>query len=76
MKHSLFSLVMISVRQMIQSGFGAFSGGDYSQNGGELIFRDGKCVWMHKMESTSDHMPAEELERVFKGEETNSHDRS
>jgi len=66
MKHSLFGLIMSSVRQMIWSGFGAFKGGDYSQNGGEWIFRAGKCVWVHRMETTSDHVPAEELIRVLR----------
>jgi len=65
-KHSLFGLVMISVKQMVQSGFGVFEGGDYSQNGGELIFREGKCVWIHKMESTSDRFEAEELLGVLR----------
>jgi hypothetical protein len=51
---------------MIWSGFGAFKGGDYSQNGGEWIFRAGKCVWVHMMETTSDHVPAEELIRVLR----------
>ena len=66
MKHSLLGLVVDSVGQMIWSGFGAFKGGDYSQNGGEWIFRAGKCVWVHMMETTSDHVPAEELIRVLR----------
>lgn len=65
MKHSLLGLIISSVRQMIWSGFGAFKGGNYSQNGGEWIFRIGKCVWVHRMETTSDHTPAEELIRVL-----------
>lgn len=65
MKHSLFGLIISSIRQMIWSGFGAFKGGDYSQNGGEWIFSAGKCVWVHRMEATSDHVPAEELIRVL-----------
>jgi hypothetical protein len=67
MKHSLFSLIMRSVRQMVWSGFGAFKGGDYSQNGGEWIFRAGKCEWVHRMKTTSDHWTAEELVNVLKG---------
>jgi len=65
MKHSLLGLILSSVRQMIGSGFGAFKGGDYSQNGGEWIFMDGKCGWVHRMETTSDHVPAEELVQVL-----------
>ncbi|KAL8310437.1 hypothetical protein RB597_010323 [Gaeumannomyces tritici] len=63
MQHSLLRLIISSATQMIWSGFGAFKGGDYSQNGGEWIFRAGKCVWVHRMETVSDHMPAEELLR-------------
>jgi len=51
---------------MLGSGFGAFKGGDYSQNGGEWIFQAGKCVGVHRMETTSDHVPAEELIRVLR----------
>lgn len=68
MKSSLFSHIMRSARQMVGSGFEAFKGGDYSQNGGEWIFRAGKCEWVHRMESTSDHLTAEELVKVLNGE--------
>jgi hypothetical protein len=57
---------------MVGSGFEAFKGGNYFQNGGEWIFRAGKCVWVHRMETTSDHLTAEELVKVLKGE-GNSH---
>jgi hypothetical protein len=65
MKHSLFGLIISSIRQMIWSGFGAFKGGNYSQIRGEQIFSAGKCTWVHRMETTSDHVPAEELIRVL-----------
>jgi hypothetical protein len=72
MKHSLLGLIISSVRQMAGSGFGAFKGGDYSQNGGEGVFIMGKCRWIHRMDTTSDHLTAEELVKVLKGE-GNSH---
>jgi len=72
MKHSLFSLIMRSVGQMVWSGFGAFKGGDFSQNGGEWIFRAKKCEWVHRMKTTSDHSTAEEMANVLKGK-GNSH---
>jgi hypothetical protein len=72
MKHSLSMLVMTSVRQMFGSGYDAFRGGNYWQNGGEWIFRDGRCVWGHRMETTGDHATAEELVRVLSGEETDA----
>jgi len=63
---SLFTLVVRSLKQMIQTGLDAFKGGNYSQNGGEWIFRDGKCEWVHRMESTSDHTPVEDLAKVLR----------
>jgi hypothetical protein len=57
---------------MVWSGFGAFKGGDFSQNGGEWIFRAGKCEWVHRMKTTSDHSTAEEMANVLKGK-GNSH---
>ena len=57
---------MTSWMQMLQSGFGAFKGGDFNMNGGELIFREGKCVWKHRMESTSDHFTGEKLLGILK----------
>lgn len=64
-RHSTLGLVLKSVMQMIWSGWGALKGGDYIQNGGEWIFKEGKCVWAHRMKTMSDHMPAEELLQVL-----------
>ncbi|PVH69344.1 hypothetical protein DL98DRAFT_473886 [Cadophora sp. DSE1049] len=66
-KDWLSSLIMRGARQMVWSGLGAFKGGAVSQNGGELIFRAGKCEWVHRMRSTSDHLTAEELVKVIQG---------
>ena len=54
---------------MLWSGYEAFKGGDFWQNGGELIFREGRCVWVHRMETTADHLTAEELVKVLSGTE-------
>lgn len=54
---------------MVWSGYEAFKGGDFWQNGGELIFREGRCVWVHRMETTADHLTAEELVKVLSGTE-------
>lgn len=68
-KQSLLSLIIRSVKQMVRSGYGAFKGGDFWQNGGEWIFREGRCVWVHRMETTADHLTAEELVKVLSGDE-------
>ncbi|KAH7110439.1 AhpC/TSA antioxidant enzyme-domain-containing protein [Dactylonectria macrodidyma] len=68
-KQSLLSLIIRSVKQMVRSGYGAFKGGDFWQNGGEWIFREGRCVWVHRMETTADHFTAEELVKVLSGDE-------
>ena len=67
-KQSLLSLIIRSVNQMVRSGYGAFKGGDFRQNGGEWIFREGRCVWVHRMETTADHLTAEELVKVLSGD--------
>jgi hypothetical protein len=62
----LFSLVVRSAKQMARSGLGAFKGQElYCQNGGEWIFSDGKCEWLHRMVSASDHTPVEDLGKVL-----------
>ncbi|KAK6502738.1 hypothetical protein TWF481_007785 [Arthrobotrys musiformis] len=69
MEHSLLSLIIRSMGQMVKSGYGAFKGGDFWQNGGEWIFREGRCLWAHRMETTSDHVTAKELVNVLTGDE-------
>ncbi|KAF3234929.1 hypothetical protein TWF128_002176 [Orbilia oligospora] len=69
MEHTLLSLIVRSMGQMVRSGYGAFKGGDFWQNGGEWIFRKGRCVWAHRMETTSDHVTAKKLTNVLSGDE-------
>jgi hypothetical protein len=58
---SFFRGLLKSLKQMGRSGIQAIKGGSWRQNGGEWIFRDGRCVYVHRMENVSDHLTAEQL---------------
>lgn len=42
------------------------SGGLINQNGGEMIWIDGKLKFIHRMRNTTDHVEVEELEQIMK----------
>lgn len=67
-RQSVLGLVIRSMKQMVLSGYDGWKGGKFQQNGGELIFREKKCVWMHRMESMGGHLPAEELVKALLGD--------
>ncbi|KAL3477668.1 AhpC/TSA antioxidant enzyme-domain-containing protein [Aspergillus californicus] len=56
----------ITFKQMWQNGLRGLRGGPWDQNGGEWIFRGGKCVFVHRMEHVSDHLSAQELLEALK----------
>ncbi|BDD58052.1 hypothetical protein MPDQ_005302 [Monascus purpureus] len=68
-QNSLWGHIGRSLRQMARSGLGAFRGGEYSQNGGEWVFRDGRCEWVHRMEDTVDRVPGSELRKIIRGDD-------
>ena len=41
------------------------SGGLINQNGGEMIWIDGKLKFIHRMRNTTDHVEVEELEQIL-----------
>ncbi|KAL3495072.1 AhpC/TSA antioxidant enzyme-domain-containing protein [Aspergillus germanicus] len=51
--------------QMAASGWKGLRGGGWGQNGGEWVFKDGKCVYVHRMENVGDHLTAGELLEVL-----------
>lgn len=57
--------VGVAMKQMFWRGMGAFRGGRMDQNGGEFIFRGGKCEYAHRMENVGDHLTAEELLKIL-----------
>ncbi|KAL3463688.1 AhpC/TSA antioxidant enzyme-domain-containing protein [Aspergillus heterothallicus] len=58
-----------SIRQMAGSGWNALRGGEWGQNGGEWVFRNGRCVYMHRMKDVGDHLTASELLGILGADE-------
>lgn len=58
---SFFRALGLGLKHMFQNPLNPFSGGPWGQNGGEWIFRGGKCVYAHRMEHVSDHLTVEQL---------------
>ena len=48
-------MVVGSIADGLSSGTKVFSGGPYSQLGGEFLWEDGELVWCHRMRNTRDH---------------------
>ncbi|KAL4781073.1 AhpC/TSA antioxidant enzyme-domain-containing protein [Aspergillus varians] len=55
----------MSAKQMFWNGMRGFRGGRWDQNGGEWIFRGGRCEYVHCMKNVGDHLTAEELLRIL-----------
>ncbi|KAL4915653.1 AhpC/TSA antioxidant enzyme-domain-containing protein [Aspergillus aurantiobrunneus] len=55
----------ITTKQMFWKGMRGLKGGPWDQNGGEWVFKGGKCEYVHRMEHVSDHLTAEELLRIL-----------
>ncbi|KAL5340567.1 AhpC/TSA antioxidant enzyme-domain-containing protein [Aspergillus crustosus] len=55
----------ITFKQMMAQGKKAFRGGGWGQNGGEWVFRGGRCEYVHRMGHVSDHLTADELLRIL-----------
>ncbi|RDW92792.1 peroxiredoxin-like family protein [Aspergillus mulundensis] len=55
----------MTLRQMVGRGWKGLRGGRWDQNGGEWVFRNGRCRFVHRMESVSDHLTAGELMRIL-----------
>jgi len=67
-KSALANLVG-SVRQGVQAGSLALSGGKVGQNGGEAVWARGELVFLHRMRATTDHLEVKDLEAVLDGQE-------
>ncbi|GAQ03722.1 hypothetical protein ALT_1043 [Aspergillus lentulus] len=64
-QNSFLSALGKTFKQMFCSGWQAFLGGSWGQNGGEWVFRGGKPVYVHRMEHVSDHLTADQLLEVL-----------
>ena len=59
--------VFTSIMSGLMSGSKALSGGKMSQDGGEYVWVDGKLVYSHIMQNSSDHLEIEDLEKILIG---------
>ena len=60
---NLFVTSVQSIVQSLKTGNKALKGGDFKQVGGEFLFEDGECVWVHRMRNTRDHAEIPDLRR-------------
>jgi hypothetical protein len=54
-----------SIFQSLGTGKNALKGGDMKQVGGEFLFEDGKCTWVHRMRTTRDHAEVSDLRSLL-----------
>lgn len=62
---SFASTVWYSFVNNLTAGSMMLSGGKRAQNGGELVWQDGKLKYICRMKTTTDHMPVAELRKVL-----------
>jgi hypothetical protein len=58
------NLLINSVQAFFQSlgtGKNALKGGDFRQVGGEFLFENGECTWVHRMKNTRGHSEVVDL---------------
>ncbi len=54
-----------SIFQGLGSGRNALKGGDMKQVGGEFLFEEGECTWVHRMKTTRDHAEVTEIRKLL-----------
>lgn len=64
--HSTLQSVVSSAWTALTAGRHVLSSGNFSQNGGELLFEAGQLKWFHAMKNTRDHAEINELEQLLK----------
>lgn len=62
---NMFFTSVQSIIQGLKTGNKALKGGDFKQVGGEFLFEDGRCVWVHRMRNTRDHAEVPDLRRLI-----------
>ncbi|KAF1927709.1 uncharacterized protein M421DRAFT_93091 [Didymella exigua CBS 183.55] len=58
------SLLINSVQSIFQglsTGRKALKGGDFKQVGGEFLFENGECTWVHRMKTTRGHVEVSDI---------------
>lgn len=54
-----------SIFQGLSTGRKALRGGDFKQVGGEFLFENGECTWVHRMKTTRGHAEVSELRTLL-----------
>lgn len=54
-----------SIFQGLGSGKNAWKGGDMKQVGGEFLFENGECTFVHRMKTTRDHTEVSEIRALL-----------
>jgi hypothetical protein len=54
-----------SIFQGLSTGRKALKGGDFKQVGGEFLFENGECTWVHRMKTTRGHAEVSELRTLL-----------
>ncbi|OAK95420.1 hypothetical protein IQ06DRAFT_59225 [Phaeosphaeriaceae sp. SRC1lsM3a] len=62
--HMLINSVQ-SIFQGLSTGKNALKGGDLKQVGGEFLFEDGNCTWVHRMKNTRDHSEVGDIRNLL-----------
>jgi hypothetical protein len=65
MQSGLFINSVQSIFQGLSSGKNALKGGDFKQVGGEFLFENGDCTWVHRMKTTRGHSEVGELRNLL-----------
>lgn len=54
-----------SIFQGLSTGRKALKGGDFKQVGGEFLFENGECTWVHRMKTTRGHAEVSEIRSLL-----------
>jgi hypothetical protein len=54
-----------SIFQGLGTGKNALKGGDFKQVGGEFLFENGECTWVHRMKTTRGHSEVSDLRNLL-----------
>lgn len=54
-----------SIFQGLSTGRKALKGGDFKQVGGEFLFENGECTWVHRMKTTRGHAEVSDIRSLL-----------
>ncbi|KAJ4370083.1 hypothetical protein N0V86_008818 [Didymella sp. IMI 355093] len=54
-----------SIFQGLSTGRKALKGGDFKQVGGEFLFENGECTWVHRMKTTRGHAEVSDVRNLL-----------